>query len=71
MPEQSLPSIFVSACLINNFVLAYFLGICPFLGVSGKVATALNERFGPATARAGTALHDGDRLEVLAAMQGG
>jgi len=40
MPEQSLPSIFVSACLINNFVLAYFLGICPFLGVSGRIATA-------------------------------
>jgi len=32
--------IFVNACLINNFVLAYFLGICPFLGVSGKRATA-------------------------------
>jgi len=30
----------VNACLINNFVLAYFLGICPFLGVSGKLATA-------------------------------
>ena len=27
-------SIFVNACLVNNFVLAYFLGICPFLGVS-------------------------------------
>jgi len=33
-------SIFIDACLINNFVLAYFLGICPFLGVSGKLATA-------------------------------
>jgi electron transport complex protein RnfA len=33
-------SIFVNACLINNFVLAYFLGICPFLGVSGKMETA-------------------------------
>ncbi len=32
--------IFVNACLINNFVLAYFLGICPFLGVSGKLETA-------------------------------
>jgi electron transport complex protein RnfA len=32
--------IFVNACLINNFVLAYFLGICPFLGVSGKMETA-------------------------------
>lgn len=40
MPEQSLASIFLGACLINNFVLVYFLGICPFLGVSGKIATA-------------------------------
>jgi electron transport complex protein RnfA len=40
MSEGSLGSIFISASLINNFVLAYFLGICPFLGVSGKVATA-------------------------------
>ena len=38
--DVSLGSIFVDACLINNFVLAYFLGICPFLGVSGKLATA-------------------------------
>ncbi len=40
MNEESLGSIFLNACLVNNFVLAYFLGICPFLGVSGKVATA-------------------------------
>ncbi|KPJ96057.1 MAG: electron transporter RnfA [Gammaproteobacteria bacterium SG8_11] len=40
MTEQSLWSIFISASLINNFVLAYFLGICPFLGVSGKFTTA-------------------------------
>jgi Na+-translocating ferredoxin:NAD+ oxidoreductase subunit A len=26
--------------LINNFTLAYFLGLCPFLGVSGKLVTA-------------------------------
>jgi electron transport complex protein RnfA len=32
--------VFINACLVNNFVLAYFLGICPFLGVSGKVETA-------------------------------
>ena len=38
--NQSLWSIFIDACLINNFVLAYFLGICPFLGVSGKIGTA-------------------------------
>lgn len=31
----------VSAVLVNNFVLSRFLGICPFLGVSKKVSTAL------------------------------
>lgn len=39
--------IFVSALLINNFVLSYFLGICPFLGVSQRVDTAF--RMGLAT----------------------
>lgn len=33
--------IFISALLINNFTLTYFLGICPFLGVSGRLDTAL------------------------------
>jgi len=32
--------IFMSAALINNFVLHYFVGVCPFLGVSRKVGTA-------------------------------
>ena len=40
MNNSPLWSIFIDACLINNFVLAYFLGICPFLGVSAKLATA-------------------------------
>ena len=40
MSGDPLWAIFINACLINNFVLAYFLGICPFLGVSGKLATA-------------------------------
>jgi electron transport complex protein RnfA len=31
----------VGAVLVNNFVLARFLGICPFLGVSKKIPTAL------------------------------
>jgi Na+-translocating ferredoxin:NAD+ oxidoreductase subunit A len=31
----------ISAVLINNVVLAQFLGICPFLGVSNKVTTAV------------------------------
>ncbi|MBI5560633.1 MAG: electron transport complex subunit RsxA [Deltaproteobacteria bacterium] len=34
--------IFISAALVNNFVLAYFLGLCPFLGVSKRFDTALN-----------------------------
>ncbi len=34
--------ILVSAILINNFVLHYFLGICPFLGVSKKIDSALS-----------------------------
>ena len=40
MTDESLWYIFVNACLVNNFVLAYFLGICPFLGVSAKMDTA-------------------------------
>lgn len=33
--------IFISAVFVNNIVLAQFLGICPFLGVSKKIETAL------------------------------
>ena len=40
MTSDPLWSIFINACLVNNFVLAYFLGICPFLGVSAKLETA-------------------------------
>ncbi len=38
---MSLVSIFISAVLVNNFVLFYFLGICPFLGVSSKISSAV------------------------------
>lgn len=31
----------ISAVLVNNFVLTQFLGICPFLGVSRKLSTAI------------------------------
>ncbi|MGI6566213.1 MAG: electron transport complex subunit RsxA [Firmicutes bacterium] len=37
----SLALIFVGAVLVNNFVLVRFLGICPFLGVSKQLDTAL------------------------------
>lgn len=33
--------IIISAILVNNIVLSQFLGICPFLGVSGKLSTAV------------------------------
>jgi electron transport complex protein RnfA len=40
MQPDSLSFIFLNGFIINNFVLALFLGICPFLGVSGKIKTA-------------------------------
>ncbi len=42
MGHDSLTFIFLNACIINNFVLSLFLGICPFLGVSAKYETAWN-----------------------------
>lgn len=39
---MELALIFVGAVLVNNFVLARFLGICPFIGVSQKIETALS-----------------------------
>lgn len=36
--------IFISAIFVNNIVLSQFLGICPFLGVSKKVETAMGDR---------------------------
>ncbi len=38
--NESLTHIFLDAFLINNFVLCVFLGMCSFLGLSGKFATA-------------------------------
>jgi electron transport complex protein RnfA len=42
MVSPSLALIFLDAAVVNNFVLALFLGICPFLGTSAKKETALN-----------------------------
>ncbi|WP_193074248.1 electron transport complex subunit RsxA [Pseudomonas sp. FME51] len=33
--------ILLSTILVNNFVLVQFLGLCPFMGVSGKLETAI------------------------------
>ncbi|MEW8500311.1 MAG: RnfABCDGE type electron transport complex subunit A [Candidatus Thiodiazotropha taylori] len=41
MATETLSFIFLNAVLANNFVLALFLGLCPFLGVSGKINTAV------------------------------
>ena len=38
--SANLLTIFVSALLVNNFTLSYFLGLCPFFGVSGRLQTA-------------------------------
>lgn len=39
--NESLSQIFIATLLTNNFVLAMFLGLCPFLGVSSRLGTAL------------------------------
>ena len=38
---MELITIVIFCILVNNVVLAQFLGICPFLGVSGKISTAV------------------------------
>ena len=40
MNPESPGYILVNSCIMNNFVLSAFLGLCPFLGVSGKLQTA-------------------------------
>ncbi len=41
MFTMQLITIFISAAITHNFVLTYFLGICPFIGVSKKTDAAL------------------------------
>jgi electron transport complex protein RnfA len=50
MPELNFGQliwIFAAASVVNNFTLSYFLGLCPFLGVSGRIDTGF--RMGMAT----------------------
>lgn len=42
---MSYSMIFIAAIFVNNIVLSQFLGICPFLGVSKKISTALGMGF--------------------------
>jgi electron transport complex protein RnfA len=41
MEHETLGQIFIITVLSSNLVLAMFLGLCPFLGVSGKLETAV------------------------------
>ena len=41
MNIEQLILIFVAASVTNNFVLTYFLGICPFIGVSNKLESSI------------------------------
>jgi electron transport complex protein RnfA len=41
MANSSLFAILIAGLLVNNFVLVQFLGICPFLGVSKKLGSAV------------------------------
>ena len=45
MDITSLLSISLGAILVNNFILVQFLGICPFMGVSKKMHTAVGMGF--------------------------
>jgi electron transport complex protein RnfA len=40
--------ILISTILVNNFILAQFLGLCPFMGVSSKVENAIGMGFATA-----------------------
>ena len=46
-------------------------GLLEERGLAERVATAVNEDFVPATLRASHLLREGDRVEILAPMQGG
>ena len=45
MDYTTLLSISLGAILVNNFILVQFLGICPFMGVSKKMDTAVGMGF--------------------------
>ena len=38
-------SVALGAILVNNFIFSQFLGICPFMGVSKKMDTAMGMGF--------------------------
>ena len=42
---MNLFTLFISAMLINNIILTKFIGICPFMGVSNKLSSAIGMGF--------------------------
>ena len=42
---MELVTLFISAVLINNIILTKYLGVCPFLGVSKSVKSAIGMGF--------------------------
>ena len=41
MSFTAILGLLISSILINNYIFSRFLGICPFLGLSGKTSTAV------------------------------
>ena len=41
MTAASLLTLFISGVLVNNIILARFIGMCPFMGVSTKLSSAI------------------------------
>ena len=66
MTVTTLLAISLGAILTNNFIFAQFLGICPFLGVSKKIDTALFERLAQIPGRIDPELRIGIAPETLA-----
>jgi electron transport complex protein RnfA len=38
---MNLLTLFISALLVNNIILTHFIGMCPFMGVSTKLSSAI------------------------------
>ena len=53
--------IIISAIFVNNIVLAQFLGICPFLGVSSKLSTATGMSMAVCSSRLQISVGKGER----------
>ena len=68
--ERFVPDLIVNGEL-QNLDVKTVAELVEQLGFSGSFATAVNETFVPQSQRSQTPLSDGDRVEVLAPMEGG